>query len=153
MIVEHQELKILKILFFNCLKVSLSPAGLIRCIAVGPSGHWVAVGQSSGYLTVLDIRTGMVLASWKGHDGEVLQLVAASDNTLVSSSLDQTVSAWTASDGKLSFHMKYVYNFRTSYYIFVQYILCTNTVLFIFQCVSCLALLSPSDDTLPLLVA
>jgi len=73
---------------------------------VGPSGHWVAVGQSSGYLTILDMRTGMVLASWKGHEGEVLQLVAASDNILVSSSLDQTVSVWTAADGKLSFHMK-----------------------------------------------
>lgn len=84
----------------------MSPAGLIRCIAVGPSGYWVAVGQSSGSLTVLDIRTGMVLASWKGHEGEVLQLVAASDNILVSSSLDQTVSAWAAIDGRLNFHMK-----------------------------------------------
>jgi WD repeat-containing protein 81 len=90
----------------NVLKVSLNPAGLIRCIAVGPSGLWVAVGQSSGYLTILDIRTGMVVASWKGHEGEVLQLVAANHNILVSSSLDQTVSAWAAADGKLSFHMK-----------------------------------------------
>jgi WD repeat-containing protein 81 len=73
---------------------------------VGPSGHWVAVGQSSGCLTILDIRTGMILASWKGHEGEVLQLVAANDNILVSSSLDQTVSVWAASDGKLNFHMK-----------------------------------------------
>jgi WD repeat-containing protein 81 len=48
----------------------------------------------------------MVLASWKGHEGEVLQLVAANDNILVSSSLDQTVSVWAASDGKLNFHMK-----------------------------------------------
>ena len=86
--------------------MSPSPAGLIRCITVGPSGNWVAVGQSSGSLTILDIRTGMVAASWKGHEGEILQLVAANDNTLVSSSLDQTVSAWSATDGKLNFHMK-----------------------------------------------
>ncbi|KAJ9590475.1 hypothetical protein L9F63_016506, partial [Diploptera punctata] len=43
--------------FVSELKVSVSPAGLIRCIAVGPSGNWVAVGQSSGSLTILDIRT------------------------------------------------------------------------------------------------
>ncbi|XP_067006086.2 WD repeat-containing protein 81 [Anabrus simplex] len=92
--------------FVNELKVSMNPAGLIRCITVGPEGTWVAVGQSSGTLTILDVRTGMILASWKGHEGEVLQLVAVNSNTVVSSSLDQTVSAWSTVDGKLNFHMK-----------------------------------------------
>lgn len=40
-------------------------------MAIGPSGFWAAVGQSSGFLTILDIRTGLVIASWKGHEGEV----------------------------------------------------------------------------------
>lgn len=53
------------------MKVSMNPAGLIRCIAVAPSGNWVALGQASGYLTILDIRTGLIIASWKGHDCEV----------------------------------------------------------------------------------
>nr|CAD7393459.1 unnamed protein product [Timema cristinae] len=92
--------------FVNELKVSVNPAGYIRCVTVGPSGHWVAVGQSSGCLTILDIRTGMILASWKGHEGEVLQLVAVDENRFVSSSLDQSVSVWSASDGKLLFNMK-----------------------------------------------
>lgn len=52
-------------------QVSVNPTGLIRCIAVAPSGHWVALGQASGFLTILDIRTGFIIASWKGHECEV----------------------------------------------------------------------------------
>ena len=49
----------------------MNPTGLVRCIAVAPSGHWVALGQASGFLTILDIRTGLIIASWKGHECEV----------------------------------------------------------------------------------
>lgn len=80
--------------------------GLIRSVCVSPDGYWIAVGQASGLLTVLDVRTGMVLSSWKGHEAEVLQLATVNDNILMSSSLDQTVSAWNASDGKFKFFMK-----------------------------------------------
>ncbi|XP_026684094.1 WD repeat-containing protein 81-like, partial [Diaphorina citri] len=74
---------------------------LIRCIAVSSSGSWIAIGQASGVLTLLDLRTGTSLASWKGHEGEILQLVTADDGTLISSSLDQTISAWHTNDGSL----------------------------------------------------
>ncbi|XP_043478579.1 WD repeat-containing protein 81 isoform X1 [Leptopilina heterotoma] len=92
--------------YVNEMKVSMNPAGLIRCIAVAPSGHWVALGQASGYLTILDIRTGHIIASWKGHDCEVLQLQVLNETTLISSSLDQTIAVWSVIDGKLKFHMK-----------------------------------------------
>lgn len=49
----------------------MNPTGLIRCIAVAPSGNWVVLGQASGFLTILDIRTGLIIASWKGHECEV----------------------------------------------------------------------------------
>lgn len=88
------------------LKVSTSGAGLIRCIAVSPAGQWVALGQASGFLTILDLRTGTVISAWKGHEGEVLQLVAVNEQTIVSSSLDQAVSVWNAADGKLRFNLK-----------------------------------------------
>lgn len=52
----------------------MNVAGLIRSIAVPTNGHWVAVGQSSGYLTVIDLRTGQALSNWKGHEGEVLNI-------------------------------------------------------------------------------
>ncbi|XP_008544193.1 WD repeat-containing protein 81 isoform X1 [Microplitis demolitor] len=92
--------------YVNELKVAINPAGLIRCIAVAPSGHWVALGQASGVLTILDIRTGLIIASWKGHECEILQLEAVNETTIVSSSLDQTIAVWSAVDGKLKFHLK-----------------------------------------------
>ncbi|XP_046665135.1 WD repeat-containing protein 81 isoform X2 [Homalodisca vitripennis] len=92
--------------YVNELKVAVNSAGLIRCICVAPGGAWVALGQASGFLTVIDLRTGTMLAAWKGHDGEVLQLVAVNDQTIISSSLDQAVSVWNALDGKLKFNIK-----------------------------------------------
>lgn len=57
----------------------MNPTGLIRCIAVSPSGNWIALGQASGFLTILDIRTGLIIASWKGHECEVIDLIAIND--------------------------------------------------------------------------
>ncbi|XP_043262168.1 WD repeat-containing protein 81 [Colletes gigas] len=92
--------------YVNEMKVSVNPTGLIRCIAVAPSGYWVALGQASGFLTILDTRTGLIIASWKGHECEILQLEAINETTIVSSSLDETIAVWSALDGKLKFHMK-----------------------------------------------
>ncbi|KAK0085374.1 hypothetical protein PV325_005325 [Microctonus aethiopoides] len=92
--------------YVNEMKVSMNPTGLIRCIAIAPSGHWVALGQASGFLTILDIRTGLIIASWKGHECEILQLDAVNETTIISSSLDQTIAVWSAIDGKLKFHLK-----------------------------------------------
>ncbi|XP_036144905.1 WD repeat-containing protein 81 isoform X6 [Monomorium pharaonis] len=92
--------------YVNEMKISMNPTGLIRCIAVSPNGNWVALGQASGFLTILDIRTGLIIASWKGHECEILQLEAINETTIVSSSLDQTIAVWSAIDGKLRFHMK-----------------------------------------------
>ncbi|XP_046619150.1 WD repeat-containing protein 81 isoform X1 [Neodiprion virginianus] len=92
--------------YVNEMKVSMNPTGLIRCIAVAPSGHWIAMGQASGFLAILDIRTGLIIASWKGHECEVLQLEALNDTTIISSSLDQSIAVWSAVDGKLKFHLK-----------------------------------------------
>ncbi|XP_015184852.1 PREDICTED: WD repeat-containing protein 81 isoform X2 [Polistes dominula] len=92
--------------YVNEMKVLTNPTGLIRCIAVAPSGHWIALGQASGFLTILDIRTGLIIASWKGHECEILQLQAVNETTIISSSLDQTIAVWSALDGKLKFHMK-----------------------------------------------
>ena len=48
--------------------------GLIRCLTVSPDSRWIAVGYSSGVISTLDVRTGLLMASWKGHEGEVLQV-------------------------------------------------------------------------------
>ncbi|XP_022916649.1 WD repeat-containing protein 81 isoform X2 [Onthophagus taurus] len=88
------------------LKVNVNQGNLIRCIAVSKSGLWFAAGQSSGHITVLDSRTGQILATWRAHESEVLQLVTPDDETLISSSLDQNVSIWNVADGKFKFSMK-----------------------------------------------
>ncbi|XP_066246518.1 WD repeat-containing protein 81 [Euwallacea similis] len=88
------------------LKITVNPSGLIRCLAIAPNGTWVAAGQSSGSITVLDTRTGLVMASWRAHEGEVLQLSAANNNTILSSSLDQTISVWNVCDGRFKHHMR-----------------------------------------------
>ncbi|XP_011502923.1 PREDICTED: WD repeat-containing protein 81 [Ceratosolen solmsi marchali] len=92
--------------YVNEMKVSMNPTGLVRCIAVAPSGTWVALGQTSGLLTILDIRTGLIITSWKGHECEILQLEALNETTIISSSLDQTIAVWSAIDGKLKFYLK-----------------------------------------------
>ena len=75
------------------LKVSQG-AGLVRSIAVNDSGQHLAVGHSSGYISILDIRTGKVKFGFKAHDGEVLTLTNINQN-FVSTSLDQLASGWS----------------------------------------------------------
>ncbi|KAJ8926519.1 hypothetical protein NQ314_021121 [Rhamnusium bicolor] len=92
--------------YIHELKVSVNPSGLIRCLAISPAGLWIAAGQSSGNITVLDTRTGLVISNWRAHESEVLQVVAYDSSTLVSSSLDQTISVWNIWDGKFKFYMR-----------------------------------------------
>lgn len=49
-------------------------AGLIRCLAVSPGGRTVAAGFSTGFIVLLDARTGLVLRGWPGHEGDILQM-------------------------------------------------------------------------------
>ena len=48
--------------------------GNIRCATVSPDAAWIAMGYSTGVVTMLDIRTGLITASWKAHEGEILQV-------------------------------------------------------------------------------
>ncbi|CAG9817607.1 unnamed protein product [Phaedon cochleariae] len=88
------------------IKISLNPSGLIRCLAVAPCGTWVAAGQSSGAVTVLDTRTGLVVSNWRAHESEVLQLAVGDEDLLISTSLDQNVCVWSVADGKFKFQMR-----------------------------------------------
>lgn len=59
---------------FNMIfeKIGIGQAsGLVRCMAVSDNGQVVSAGHSSGMLSTLDLRSGTLLGSWKGHDGEV----------------------------------------------------------------------------------
>lgn len=84
-------------------------SGSVRCIAMSPSCFWIAVGLSSGQLVICDARTGMIIASWKATDGELLQLLAINEDQLISTSLDHSICAWSPKDGSLLFKIKYIF--------------------------------------------
>ena len=88
------------------LRVSYGAAGLIRSLAVGKNGAQLAVGHSSGYISLLDLRTGRLRNGFKAHDGEVLTLTTISDQHFVSTSLDQTASGWRWEDGRLAANLR-----------------------------------------------
>ncbi|MDP2439864.1 MAG: hypothetical protein Q8P67_29295 [archaeon] len=79
--------------FQNVWSLDSQNSGQIRCVARVPSINAVATGSSTGYITLIDMRTGIILFSWKGHDGAVLSL-DAQESRLVSSSADRTLAAW-----------------------------------------------------------
>lgn len=62
-------------------------AGLIRYLAVSPSGRTVAAGFSSGFIVLLDARTGLILRGWPAHEGDILQMKVS---TCVYASLNAT---------------------------------------------------------------
>ena len=47
------------------IRVSQGAAGLIRSLAVSSDGHTLAVGHSSGYISLVDIRTGRLRTGFK----------------------------------------------------------------------------------------
>ncbi|KAK7504154.1 hypothetical protein BaRGS_00004458, partial [Batillaria attramentaria] len=81
---------------FRC---STGSTGLLRCVAVSPDGSWVAVGFSTGVVSILELSSGVLQASWKAHEGEILQLKAFSKHKLVSSSFDGTLKVWSVDGG------------------------------------------------------
>uniref|UniRef100_A0A336MXJ9 CSON007840 protein n=1 Tax=Culicoides sonorensis TaxID=179676 RepID=A0A336MXJ9_CULSO len=80
--------------------------GQVRSIAVAPSGNYIAAGLSSGQIVLLDGRTGYVISSWRASDSELLQLVSANEQQLVSSCLDHSISVWNTKDGSLMHHLR-----------------------------------------------
>merc|ERR1711874_797073 len=84
------------------LKVSYGSAGIVRSLAVSGDGHHLGVGHSSGYVSLLDLRSGRLRTGYKAHDGEVLTLTNIDKTHFVSTSLDQTASGWRWDDGRLT---------------------------------------------------
>ncbi|KAL7741038.1 hypothetical protein ACLKA6_013473 [Drosophila palustris] len=82
------------------------PNATVRCLAVAPSGNWLAAGLSSGAIVQLDTRTGIVLNSWRPMECDLLQLTAPSDQLLISSALDHSLAVWHALDGILHYQLK-----------------------------------------------
>nr|XP_006817040.1 PREDICTED: WD repeat-containing protein 81-like [Saccoglossus kowalevskii] len=76
------------------LKVTSGSSGLVRCLSVSNSGNVVAVGFSSGILSLVDIRTGLLLGGWKAHEAEILQVKNIGNSHFVTSSIDHHLTVW-----------------------------------------------------------
>lgn len=81
-------------------------SGSVRCMTMSPSAKWLAAGLSSGQLILCDGRTGVIIATWKATDGELLQLSANGEDQLVSTSLDHSICVWSTIDGTLLYCLK-----------------------------------------------
>ncbi|KAF8785971.1 WD repeat-containing protein 81-like [Argiope bruennichi] len=92
--------------YMHEFKVNVGTTGLIRSLAVSPNGYWLAVGHSTGMLSVLDVRTGLVIGTWLGHEGEVLQLKAFNNSYFVTSSLDHSLTVWEFEDTQAKCSLK-----------------------------------------------
>lgn len=87
-------------------KLATSPSGSVRCLTVSPSGNWIAVGLSAGQIVMLDGRTGIIQASWKASEGELLQMQTPNENELITSSLDNSISVWNTQSGSLMYSLR-----------------------------------------------
>ncbi|XP_012545772.2 WD repeat-containing protein 81 isoform X1 [Bombyx mori] len=87
------------------LKLWSGGSTYIRCMCAWDA-RWVACGLASGHVAVLELRTGLPLAAWKPHDGEVLRLAAVDQHRLLSSGLDQVTALWKPDDGELISYLK-----------------------------------------------
>lgn len=47
---------------------------MIRCMCVNFEGTWIAAGFSSGHLSVLDLRGGILKSQWKAHETDVIKV-------------------------------------------------------------------------------
>lgn len=87
------------------LRSSLTSNTSVRCLDISPNGKCVAVGQSNGYLSILDVRTGLVSGILKAHDSEILKVKSIphlTDQTVfVTSSSDSNVYLWKADSCKV----------------------------------------------------
>ncbi|XP_065056513.1 WD repeat-containing protein 81-like isoform X2 [Rhopilema esculentum] len=85
--------------------VSSSAAGSVKCLCVNETGTWIAAGFSSGFISVLDLRTGILRSQWKAHESEILQIEPYTDHNFLSSSNDLLMKMWNE-DGSLALRFR-----------------------------------------------
>ncbi|KAI9478318.1 MAG: WD40-repeat-containing domain protein, partial [Benjaminiella poitrasii] len=74
---------------------SMMNGTMIRVIATNPSETLVAVGFSTGAISLIESRTGTLVASWKGGDTEISTMKFYMDDILLSCApADHLVCCW-----------------------------------------------------------
>ncbi|KAI8997149.1 hypothetical protein BDB01DRAFT_770023 [Pilobolus umbonatus] len=76
-------------------KSNSSVAGAIRVICVNPSETLIAIGFSTGAISLIESRTGTLVASWKGGDTEITSMKFYTNDLLLSSApADHLICCW-----------------------------------------------------------
>ncbi len=80
----------------------ISIGGGVICVAFSPDGKMLAVGDSSGYITLWDVASGTQIGDSfpEGHTASIYGLVFINEKYLASGSYDDTVIIWDVSDAK-----------------------------------------------------
>eukprot|EP01126_Amoeba_proteus_P027711 TRINITY_DN27463_c0_g1_i1.p1 TRINITY_DN27463_c0_g1~~TRINITY_DN27463_c0_g1_i1.p1 ORF type:complete len:413 (+),score=60.77 TRINITY_DN27463_c0_g1_i1:131-1240(+) len=74
--------------------VPSSQGGHPRAICVDPHEKVLSIGTSTGYITLIDIRSGLLLHTWRAHNGFISQLKVTNYDDLLSSGSDQVINVW-----------------------------------------------------------
>ncbi|XP_071495661.1 WD repeat-containing protein 81-like [Diadema antillarum] len=83
------------------IRVASGSLGLIRCMAISPDGYTLGVGLSSGVLSMVDLRTGLLLGGWQAHMGEIYQIKAHANHTFLTTSVDHSMILWREDSTKI----------------------------------------------------
>uniref|UniRef100_H2YJ53 BEACH domain-containing protein n=1 Tax=Ciona savignyi TaxID=51511 RepID=H2YJ53_CIOSA len=71
--------------------------GVVRTMCT--NGNWVAVGFSSGFISLIDVRMGPILRMWQAHDSDITTSCVVGDHFLTAS-MDQTIAHWDTTSTK-----------------------------------------------------
>ncbi|GES77577.1 WD repeat-containing protein 81 [Rhizophagus clarus] len=83
-------------------KSGLGFTGIIKIICINPNETLIAVGFSSGIISLLESRTGTLVSSWKASDTDIIHLKFYANNRLVScASTDHVIYIWNTDNGCL----------------------------------------------------
>ena len=55
---------------------------------------YLLVGHTSGLVAVLDTRNGLVVNTWRAHEGPILEMKPWADNFVLTSSIDRNIILW-----------------------------------------------------------
>ncbi|XP_039258407.2 WD repeat-containing protein 81-like [Styela clava] len=82
-----------KILAHEFKTVAGNSVGIARAMCTTNDGQWVAIGFSTGVISILDVRKGL-LSMRQGHDADISTMASVSEKQFLTASADQTVSLW-----------------------------------------------------------
>lgn len=75
-------------IFFQVCVYTSHYIGHIRSLCVTPDGTTMAVGFSSGFLSLVDLRGGILTRQWKAHEADIIRVMQHNVSNVVTLSSD-----------------------------------------------------------------